>query len=147
MVAGMITGFVEATLVVTPVETMKTKLIHDGNSANPRFRGLFHGMSVIVAEQGLRGIYKGWVPTMAKQTGNQGVRFMVFEEVKKWLGVRPGEPVPFCMCKLCVLCVLQNTWHSLSLCLMDCYCLLYFREELCRWWCCRICLSACYTTI
>lgn len=144
MVAGMITGFVEATLVVTPVETMKTKLIHDGNSANPRFRGLFHGMSVIVAEQGLRGIYKGWVPTMAKQTGNQGVRFMVFEEVKKWLGVRPGEPVPFCMCQILRVYVREGNM-TFIVAVIDRF--NFTREELCRWWCCRICLSASYTTI
>jgi solute carrier family 25 citrate transporter 1 len=78
----MITGLVEATLVVTPVETMKTVLISDQNSANPKYRGLLHGVRSIIAERGVSGIYKGWTPTAAKQMGNQGIRFTTYEAVK-----------------------------------------------------------------
>jgi solute carrier family 25 citrate transporter 1 len=91
--AGMATGLTEALLVVTPVETMKTKLIHDQNTANPRFRGLFHGLSVIAREEGLSGIYKGVTPTIAKQMGNQGIRFTVYGQIKKLMGEGTGQTV------------------------------------------------------
>jgi len=86
LVAGMMTGLVEATLVVTPVETMKTVLISDQNSANPKYRGLLHGVRTVIAEQGIAGVYRGWAPTAAKQMGNQGIRFTTYEAVKT---VRP----------------------------------------------------------
>tara|TARA_Y100000780_G_scaffold214051_1_gene215346 strand:+ start:77 stop:544 length:468 start_codon:yes stop_codon:yes gene_type:complete len=87
LVAGMATGLVEATLVVTPVETMKTVLIADQNSAKPKYNGLLHGVRSIIAEKGLLGVYKGWAPTAAKQMGNQGIRFTTYEAIKN---VRPS---------------------------------------------------------
>jgi solute carrier family 25 citrate transporter 1 len=33
----------EALIAVTPTETIKTKLIHDQTSRNPKYRGLVHG--------------------------------------------------------------------------------------------------------
>lgn len=63
-------------------ETMKTKLIHDQNSDNPRFRGLFHGIKEVFKEEGISGVYRGVAPTIGKQMGNQGIRFMVFEQIK-----------------------------------------------------------------
>ena len=42
----------------------RTKLIDDSKSPNPRFRGLIHGTSVIVREEGLRGIYRGLFPVV-----------------------------------------------------------------------------------
>lgn len=45
---GIAAGAAESTLVVTPQETLKTKLIHDKLSANPQYRNLFHGIYSIV---------------------------------------------------------------------------------------------------
>ena len=42
----------------------RTKLIDDAKSPNPRFRGLIHGTSCIVREEGLRGIYRGLFPVV-----------------------------------------------------------------------------------
>jgi solute carrier family 25 (mitochondrial citrate transporter), member 1 len=47
VIAGLGAGCVEAVIAVTPTETIKTKLIQDANSSNPRFKGnllltLFH---------------------------------------------------------------------------------------------------------
>jgi solute carrier family 25 citrate transporter 1 len=38
---GIAAGAAESTLVVTPQETIKTKLIHDKLSPNPQYRNLF----------------------------------------------------------------------------------------------------------
>jgi len=100
--AGALTGLIEAVLVVTPVETMKTVLVADTNSAKPRFNGLAHGISTIVKEEGIAGIYKGVMPTIAKQMGNQSIRFTTYEFLKKAIIARnPGQPVPAWQMLLC----------------------------------------------
>ena len=40
-VSGLVAGASEATLVVTPMETIKVKLIHDKFSENPKYTNLF----------------------------------------------------------------------------------------------------------
>lgn len=63
---GLCAGAAESTLVVTPQETLKTKLIHDKLSANPQYKSLLDGISKIVKAQGLGGLYKGYVATLLK---------------------------------------------------------------------------------
>jgi len=82
--AGLGAGVTEAILVVCPMETVKVKLIHDQSTAK-RYKGLVHGISTIVKEEGLGGIYKGLTATILKQGTNQGIRFLVFNQVKLWL--------------------------------------------------------------
>lgn len=83
MIAGFIGGFTEAVLVTTVQETMKVRLIHDKLSANPRFRNTFHGVSTIIKEQGIGGVYKGLGPTILKQGSNQMIRFPVYYYLKR----------------------------------------------------------------
>lgn len=82
---GICAGSAEALLVVTPQETLKTKLIHDKLSAEPKYRNLFHGIYTIASQHGVGGLYKGVLATLLKQSSNQGVRFVVFEDTKKTL--------------------------------------------------------------
>jgi len=82
---GLAAGASEAVFVVTPQETVKTKLIHDKLSETPKYRNVFHGIKTIVGQHGFGGIYKGVVPTVLKQSTNQGVRFVVFEDSNKFL--------------------------------------------------------------
>ena len=70
---------------MTPAETLKVKLIHDRFQAEPKYKGLFHGISTIIKQSGFGGIYKGLVPTILKQGSNQGVRFLVYEDTKKFM--------------------------------------------------------------
>lgn len=79
---GLGAGISEAVLIVTPMETIKVKFIHDQTLAQPRFRGFFHGIREIVREQGLRGTYQGLTATMMKQGSNQAIRFFVVETLK-----------------------------------------------------------------
>mmetsp|Transcript_33237 Transcript_33237/g.40789 ORF Transcript_33237/g.40789 Transcript_33237/m.40789 type:complete len:270 (+) Transcript_33237:270-1079(+) len=71
LIAGTIAGAVEATLAVTPIETVKTKLI-DGN------KSFVQGFIGIYKAEGIRGLYQGWGATVGKQASNQGLRFMAF---------------------------------------------------------------------
>eukprot|EP00095_Tigriopus_kingsejongensis_P002340 snap_masked-scaffold868_size86715-processed-gene-0.0 protein:Tk02340 transcript:snap_masked-scaffold868_size86715-processed-gene-0.0-mRNA-1 annotation:"tricarboxylate transport mitochondrial precursor" len=82
MLCGLGAGVCEAILAVTPMETVKVKFINDQRSANPKFRGFFHGVRHIIAEQGIRGTYQGVTATIIKQGSNQLIRFSVVESLK-----------------------------------------------------------------
>jgi solute carrier family 25 citrate transporter 1 len=71
LTAGMMAGVTEAILVVTPQETLKTKLIEMNN-------GFYNGIKRIVKNEGVLGIYNGLIPTILKQSTNQGLRFMSY---------------------------------------------------------------------
>jgi len=75
LIAGSVAGSMEALFVVTPVETIKTKLID-------MKMGTVEGMTYIFKHEGLRGMYKGAIATTLKQGSNQGLRFMAFEQYK-----------------------------------------------------------------
>jgi solute carrier family 25 citrate transporter 1 len=84
LVAGTSAGALESLVVVTPVETIKTKLIDLKMGAVP---GTLH----IFKTEGLRGMYKGAVATTLKQGSNQGLRFMAFEQYRKWMTQGPDS--------------------------------------------------------
>lgn len=70
LLAGLGAGVAEAIVAVTPMDTIKTKLIHDQLTRAPgerRYNGFVHGVRTIVAEQGLGGVYKGLFATILKQ--------------------------------------------------------------------------------
>lgn len=81
----MIAGAAESTFVVTPQETIKTRLVHDKLMPEPKYRNIFHGISEIVRANGIGGIYKGYTATLIKQSTNQGVRFLVYEDSAAFL--------------------------------------------------------------
>lgn len=76
--AGMGAGMVEAVLAVTPMETVKTKLIESNQSLIP-------GVAVIWREKGIAGFYQGVFATILKQSSNQGLRFMFFNKYKDFV--------------------------------------------------------------
>ena len=82
---GLVAGSAEALAVVTPQETIKTKLIHDKMQNTPKYKNVFQGIWRIGSENGLRGLYQGVLPTLLKQSTNQGVRFVVFADTKERL--------------------------------------------------------------
>jgi solute carrier family 25 citrate transporter 1 len=70
LLCGLGAGTAEAIVAVTPMDTIKTRLIHDQLSRAPadrRYKGFFHGVTTIVREQGFGGIYKGLTATILKQ--------------------------------------------------------------------------------
>jgi solute carrier family 25 citrate transporter 1 len=54
LLCGLGAGVSEAILAVTPMETVKVKFINDQRSANPKFKGFFHGVRTIIKEEGMR---------------------------------------------------------------------------------------------
>jgi solute carrier family 25 citrate transporter 1 len=89
--AGMGAGTVEAILAVTPMETIKTKLIQTNQPLVP-------GVKSILRESGIRGIYQGLIATILKQGSNQGLRFMFFNKYKEMLAdyskKKNGKAIP-----------------------------------------------------
>ncbi|KAG9290671.1 hypothetical protein G9A89_011634 [Geosiphon pyriformis] len=97
MLAGLGAGMTEAVTVVTPTETIKTKLIHDHIQPHPQYKGLIHGITRIVNQEGLGGIYRGVFPVMMRQGANQAVRFSTYSTLKQEFQKRngPGQPLPW----------------------------------------------------
>ena len=94
IIAGMGAGVFEAIVAVTPMDTIKTRLIHDqltNAPANRKYRGFFHGVRTIIAQQGLSGIYKGLTSTIMKQASNQGIRWLVYERARNWMAGPGGD--------------------------------------------------------
>lgn len=52
LLAGLGAGVCEAIVAVTPMETIKVKFINDQRSANPQYKGFFHGVKSIVKSEG-----------------------------------------------------------------------------------------------
>ena len=73
--AGMLSGCTEAILIVTPAETIKTKLIENNYSFK-------EGIPKIIKKNGFVGLYNGLIPTIIKQSTNQGIRFMSYNIYK-----------------------------------------------------------------
>ena len=93
--SGGLAGCCEALIAVTPMETLKTKLIDDKlqPKEQQKYRGLIHGIRTIYAEQGFGGVYRGPVPTVMKQGSNQAIRFVVYEKFRKIIeDVAPSVP-------------------------------------------------------
>lgn len=72
--AGLLAGIAESVLVVTPGETLKTKIIDD--QAGPRvYRSATHAIRTCLSQEGVSGLYRGVVPVTLKQSANAMVRF------------------------------------------------------------------------
>lgn len=93
VIAGFAAGATESLLAVTPFESIKTQLIDDRKRTTPRMKGFLHGSSLIWKEQGVRGFFKGFVPTTARQAANSAVRFSSYTFLKQMAQsyVAPGE--------------------------------------------------------
>lgn len=66
LLAGSVAGCVECVLTGVPLNTMTVRLIDDARRPQPRFRGLFHAIGVLIRAEGLRGIYRGASPLLVK---------------------------------------------------------------------------------
>jgi len=93
VLAGFAAGATESIIAVTPFESIKTQLIDDRKSPNPRMKGFIHGSGMIWREKGIRGFFQGFVPTTARQAANSAVRFSSYTSMKQMAQsyVAPGE--------------------------------------------------------
>lgn len=87
MLAGMAAGVSESISVLTPGENLKTKLVED-RSRKRELRSARHALRVIVAQDGLPGIFRGVVPVTIKQSSNALVRFTSYRTLMDWVKPR-----------------------------------------------------------
>ncbi|CEP00611.1 Mitochondrial carrier protein [Plasmodiophora brassicae] len=90
LLAGLGAGVAEAILIVTPMETIKVKLVHDLSRDVPKYKPGLGGIIQVMQQEGIQGCYKGLGPTVLKQGSNQMIRFFVFGELKGLL--QGGDP-------------------------------------------------------
>lgn len=77
MFAGLVGGVTEAVFAVTPMETIKTRVTDDVRRGTGNYKGSLDACIKILKSEGPGGLYRGVVPTIAKQGTNQMVRFPV----------------------------------------------------------------------
>jgi solute carrier family 25 citrate transporter 1 len=90
LAAGMASGVVAALTAVTPSERIKTALIDDARGAK-RFTGAVDCCRAILAEHGIKGLYRGLAGTMLKQAGATAMRmgtYNVLKDMEKARGVQ-----------------------------------------------------------
>ncbi|PGH03227.1 hypothetical protein AJ79_07422 [Helicocarpus griseus UAMH5409] len=88
ILAGMTAGVVESVIAVTPTERVKTALIDDARSATKRYKGGFHALRTIMAERGIRGVYRGLLSTTMKQASTSAVRMGSYNIIKETVAAR-----------------------------------------------------------
>lgn len=100
--AGACGGVSEAVLAVTPIETLKTRVTDDMRRGTKNYSGSLDAVVKIMKNEGPGGLYRGVVPTIAKQATNQAVRFPTQFYVLKFMvgddkerrGARARPPPP-----------------------------------------------------
>ncbi|PSN61932.1 mitochondrial carrier [Corynespora cassiicola Philippines] len=84
--AGLCAGSMESILVVTPGESLKTRVIHDAASGGRLGKmPLPSIVRQVVREHGIMTLWKGFLPVLCKQSTNSAVRFTTFGTLKEKL--------------------------------------------------------------
>ena len=71
MLSGMLAGVTEALCIVTPFEVVKIRLQQQKGTVNLQYRGPVHAAATILRQEGLRGLWSGAAPTVARNGTNQ----------------------------------------------------------------------------
>ncbi|KAJ3132817.1 cytosolic factor, phosphatidylinositol/phosphatidylcholine transfer protein, partial [Physocladia obscura] len=97
MLAGLGAGAMREYLLYKYIfDTGRTKLIQDQNLKAPRFKGLIHGTKIIIAEQGISGIYQGVTTVIARQGANSAIRLSAYGLMREKLTVHyKGMTIPW----------------------------------------------------
>ncbi|KAI9034641.1 mitochondrial carrier family [Hyaloraphidium curvatum] len=78
-----------------PIDTIKARLQADASSGNPRYRNFVHGLSATMRTEGLRGLYRGFFPTMIGSGPASVLYFTSYEVTKSALTELPeGARMP-----------------------------------------------------
>ena len=84
--SSMCSGFVSA-VVSTPADVIKTRLMSQ-DTVNPQFRGMIDCFNKTVAQEGVRGLYKGFLPTWARLGPWQLTFWVTFEQLRRLQGMQ-----------------------------------------------------------
>ncbi|RKP11266.1 mitochondrial carrier domain-containing protein [Piptocephalis cylindrospora] len=76
--SGAITAF-----FTNPLWVIKTRMCATSSSQVDAYSSMANGLSRLVREEGLRGLYRGFIPSLAG-VSHGAIQWMVYEELKKW---------------------------------------------------------------
>ncbi|RKP24773.1 mitochondrial carrier domain-containing protein [Syncephalis pseudoplumigaleata] len=84
LVCGMISGTTGA-VAVYPLSLVRTRLQAQGTPGHPRtYTGAFDVVRTTLQREGVRGFYKGLVPTLVKVVPAVGISYTVYEKTKAY---------------------------------------------------------------
>ncbi|KAK9789970.1 hypothetical protein WJX73_009825 [Symbiochloris irregularis] len=87
--AGMVSSTI-AQFASYPLALVRTRLQAQGYCGRPmKYTGMMDVMQKAWAREGLKGLYKGILPNLAKVAPAAGISWFVFEECKLFLGIDP----------------------------------------------------------
>ena len=67
------------------VEGLMRDLRYGARIEERSYKGMFHAIRRILAEEGLKGLYKGTLPSLVKAAPNAAITFYVYESTVHWL--------------------------------------------------------------
>jgi solute carrier family 25 citrate transporter 1 len=85
IMSGLFAGFVESTLITVPSETIKTKMIKKPELS----------VRNIIKQEGLKGLYQGYTPTLIRQSINQSSRFLFYQHYKDYITQKNKQFSPY----------------------------------------------------
>lgn len=83
--AGLTVGCIEATMIVTPFEVIKTRLQKQVGLTNLKYKGPIDVVVKVLREEGVKRMWSGNVPTVIRQGSNQAFNFMSMAILNKAL--------------------------------------------------------------
>lgn len=104
IIAGMTAGTVEALVIVTPFEVVKTRLQAQQNTvqlgatnakAELKYKGPIHAVGRILRKEGIGGLWKGVEMTVFRQATNQASMFTAYTWLRVNLWNNPDNMKPW----------------------------------------------------
>ncbi|KAH9257054.1 hypothetical protein BASA81_004875 [Batrachochytrium salamandrivorans] len=90
--AGLAVGCIEATMIVTPFEVIKTRLQKQRGNVDLKYKGPVDVVVKVTREEGFRRLWSGNVPTVIRQGSNQAFNFMSMQILNERLwGKKQGD--------------------------------------------------------
>lgn len=83
--AGLAVGCIEATMIVTPFEVVKTRLQKQVGFKNLKYSGPIDVVVKVLKEEGIKRMWSGNIPTVIRQGSNQAFNFMTMAILNKRL--------------------------------------------------------------
>lgn len=84
VLAGSLAGLTESVVAVTPTERLKTFLISNTTYHVKSFRGELGAYKDILRRESIRGLYRGLVPTILKQSSTQGTKMGSYNVIREF---------------------------------------------------------------
>jgi len=99
--AGMTAGTIEALVIVTPFEVVKTRLqsqkgaITGAGKTELKYKGPIHAVGRILRKEGVGGLWKGAGPTVFRQSTNQASMFTAYQWIRTNIWGDPANLQPW----------------------------------------------------